>query len=67
MSTINPRHTNAIVGVLKYADENGVVLVECDEVFEMIVVPARVINNEEAMILVDRTVCVFDSKVFTLA
>lgn len=66
MSTVNMRHMNAVVGVLRYVNDDGVVLVECDEVFETVVVPSRIINAPDAMMLVDRVVCLHDSKVYQL-
>lgn len=66
MNTINTRHLNAVVGVLKYVDDGGVALVECDEIFETITVPVRVMNHTDAMLLVDRAVCVFDSIVYPM-
>lgn len=66
MNAINTRHFNAVVGVLKYVDDGGVALVECDEIFETITVPVRVMNHADAMLLVDRTVCVFDSNVYPM-
>lgn len=66
MNTINARYQNAVVGTLRYVDDGGVALVECDEIFETITVPTRVVNHSDAMLLVDRVVCVYDQIVYPM-
>lgn len=63
MSSIDLKFRNAIVGILLYVNNDGIALVECDEVFQVIVVPVRIINGDDAQQLVGSSVCVFDSTI----
>lgn len=58
---------NATVGILEFVSDDGVALVRCDEVFTEYVVPLKIVNVDDAMLLVDRVVCVYDNKVGRLA
>ena len=59
-------HTNAVVGVLVYADENGAVLVKIDDGVVNEYVPCVVDNATCGMLYVDRKVCVYQNEVFLL-
>ena len=63
---IATRYENAIVGVIKYADESGTVLLECDDPWDHVTVVLIVDNYADAMVLVDRSVCVHDGKVHSI-
>jgi hypothetical protein len=58
---------NATVGVLEFVSDDGIALLRCDEVFTEYVVPCRILNTQDAMMLVDQFVCVWDNKVGRLA
>lgn len=66
MTTVSETYRNAIVGVLKYVDHDGVILVDCDNFFDNVVVTTIVSNMSEAMYLVDTSVCVYDGRVHRL-
>lgn len=66
MTTINTHYRNATVGVIKYVDHDGVVLIECDDTFDKVVATQIVNNASEAMYLVDRLVCVYQGNVYRM-
>lgn len=59
-TTIDADYRNSLVGTLLYTGPDGVVLVECDDPWVHKAVPTIVDNIEDAMFLIDRTVCVHD-------
>lgn len=63
---IASNYENAIVGVIKYADASGTVLLECDDPWDHVTVVLIIGNPDEAMIWVDRSVCVHDGKVYQI-
>lgn len=64
---INDRFRNAVIGTLEFVSDDGIALVRCDEQFVEYVVPVVVSNIQDAMMLVDTVVCVYDNKVGRLA
>lgn len=64
---INDRFRNATVGTLEFVSDDGIALVRCDEQFTEYVVPLEISNVDDAMMLVDRTVVVYDGKIGRLA
>lgn len=58
---------NATVGTLEFVSDDGIALVRCDEQFTEYVVPLEISNVDDAMMLVDRTVVVYDGKIGRLA
>lgn len=66
-STIMTNYTNATVGTLQYVSDDGVALVMCDDPFVAVTVPIKISNVDDAMILVDQFVCVYEGKVGRLA
>ena len=59
-------HWNSVVGSLVYADENGVVLIQVQNPFEPEYVVGSVDYADDAMLLIDQTVCLYESRVFRL-
>jgi hypothetical protein len=66
VTTISETYRNAVVGMLKYVDHAGVILVDCDNVFDNVVTTHIVDNPSEAMFLVDCNVCVYGGRVYKL-
>lgn len=59
-TTIKSDYLNAVVGILRYADDQGVILVECDDPFAHHTVATKVSDWEYALLCVDLGVCVHD-------
>jgi hypothetical protein len=58
MMIVNSHYKNAVVGKLVYANDEGVIMVECNDLFESYSVPCHVSNADDAQILIDQIVCV---------
>lgn len=66
-SIIMTNYTNAVVGKLQFVSDDGVALLECDDPFQLVTVPVKISNVDDAMILIDQFVCVYENKVGRLA
>lgn len=67
---IDTKYSNAVVGIVKYVNHDGVVVLECDDPFDHVTVPLCVGDAdaiETAMFFVDKLCCIHDGKVLPLA
>lgn len=71
MASVNDSYTNAVIGKLvKVSRQNerhdgyGLAKLECDEWFGKVIVRAWVSNPEDAMMLMDRNVLVYDATLY---
>lgn len=63
---INDNYSNAIVGVLTYANDDGICLVECDDPFVHYTVPITVSNPYYATLCIDFWVCIHDGILYRI-
>jgi len=57
-------HTNAVVGTLVYADENGALLIKIDDYVAPEYVSATTEHATLAMLMIDQEVCYFNGRIF---